>query len=136
MMGLISIANIIFNPMYDWYVYVVAVVIFTISSILLDGLVALIIRKMNEKHFDYHKKIFNASSKRIRFYESLGIKKWKDKVLELGMFTLILSHIAFSIPFVIVSVRSSLTPAKPTVQRSSATIPGQILPCSRSTSKG
>lgn len=31
--------------------------------------------------------------------------------MELGMFTLILSHIAFSIPFVIVSVRSSLTPA-------------------------
>ncbi len=31
--------------------------------------------------------------------------------LELGMFTLIVSHIAFSIPFVIVSVRSSLTPA-------------------------
>lgn len=29
--------------------------------------------------------------------------------LELGMFTLILSHIAFSIPFVIVSVRSTLT---------------------------
>lgn len=29
--------------------------------------------------------------------------------LELGMFTLILSHIAFSIPFVIVSVRSSLS---------------------------
>lgn len=29
--------------------------------------------------------------------------------LELGMFTLILSHIAFSIPFVVVSVRSSLT---------------------------
>lgn len=28
---------------------------------------------------------------------------------ELGMFTLILSHIAFSIPFVVVSVRSSLT---------------------------
>ena len=30
--------------------------------------------------------------------------------LELGMFTLILSHIAFSIPFVIVSVRSTLSP--------------------------
>ena len=29
--------------------------------------------------------------------------------LELGMFTLILSHIAFSIPFVVVSVRSALT---------------------------
>ena len=29
--------------------------------------------------------------------------------LELGMFTIILSHIAFSIPFVIVSVRSALT---------------------------
>ena len=30
--------------------------------------------------------------------------------LELGMFTLILSHIAFSIPFVVVSVRSVLSP--------------------------
>ena len=30
--------------------------------------------------------------------------------LELGMFSLILSHIAFSIPFVIVSVRSTLSP--------------------------
>ncbi len=30
--------------------------------------------------------------------------------LELGMFTLILSHIAFSIPFVVVSVRSTLSP--------------------------
>ena len=42
---------------------------------------------MPEKYFDYHKKIFNASKKRIKFYESLGVKKWKDKVPELGCFT-------------------------------------------------
>lgn len=40
--------------------------------------------------------------------------------LELGMFTLILSHIAFSIPFVIVSVRSSLTPAVKTYEEAAS----------------
>ena len=36
--------------------------------------------------------------------------------MELGMFTLILSHIAFSIPFVIVSVRSNLSPALKSIE--------------------
>ena len=36
--------------------------------------------------------------------------------LELGMFTLILSHIAFSIPFVIVSVRANLSPALKSIE--------------------
>ncbi len=37
--------------------------------------------------------------------------------LNLGMFTLILSHIAFSIPFVITSVRSTLTQLSPTYEQ-------------------
>lgn len=40
--------------------------------------------------------------------------------LELGMFTLILSHIAFSIPFVIVSVRSTLSPLIKTYEEAAA----------------
>lgn len=39
--------------------------------------------------------------------------------LNLGMFTLILSHIAFSIPFVVVSVRSSLSPMIKTYEEAS-----------------
>ncbi|MEE3342715.1 MAG: ABC transporter permease [Bacilli bacterium] len=40
--------------------------------------------------------------------------------LELGMFTLILSHIAFSIPYVIVSVRSTLSPLIKTYEEAAA----------------
>ena len=40
--------------------------------------------------------------------------------LELGMFTLILSHIAFSIPFVVVSVRSTLSPLIKTYEEAAA----------------
>lgn len=40
--------------------------------------------------------------------------------LELGMLTLILSHIAFSIPFVLVSVRSVLTPIIKTYEEAAA----------------
>ncbi len=40
--------------------------------------------------------------------------------LELGMFTLILSHIAFSIPFVVVSVRSVLSPLIKTYEEAAA----------------
>jgi len=39
--------------------------------------------------------------------------------LELGMFTLILSHIAFSIPYVIVSVRSTLSSLTPSYEEAS-----------------
>ncbi|MBO7078405.1 MAG: hypothetical protein J6W64_01185 [Bacilli bacterium] len=87
MMSLITTFNIIFNPIYPFYVYIIACVAFTISVIIVDAIVATIIRHMDEKHFDYHKKIFNASKKKLAFYKAIGVKKWKDKVPELGMFT-------------------------------------------------
>ncbi len=40
--------------------------------------------------------------------------------MELGMFTLILAHITFSIPFVIVSVRSSLTSMDPNLEQAAS----------------
>ena len=87
MMGLISGLNIIFNPMYEWYVYIIYTVILVIISVGIDGLVATIIRAMPEKYFDYQKKVFKTSKFEMKFYKLIGVKKWKEKVPELGMFT-------------------------------------------------
>ena len=84
MMTLITTFNIIFNPIYPFYVYIIACIAFTISVIIVDAIVATIIRHMDEKHFDYHKKIFNASKEKLAFYKAIGVKKWKDHTLELG----------------------------------------------------
>lgn len=87
MMGLISGANILFNPMFSWYIYLIATVAFTILSIVVDAIVAIVIRKMPEKWFDYHKDAFKTTKREYTFYKILGVKKWKDYVPELGMFT-------------------------------------------------
>ena len=87
MMGIISGLNIIFNPMYEWYIYIISTIFYVIVVIGIDGLVASLIRHMNEKYFDYHKKVFNTSKGELKFYKFIGVKKWKDHVPELGMFT-------------------------------------------------
>ena len=87
MMGLISGFNILFNPLYEWYIYLIYTVALVIISVGIDGLVAFIIRAMPEKWFDYKKKIFVTSKGEMRIFKLIGVKKWKDKVPELGMFT-------------------------------------------------
>ncbi len=53
-----------------------------------DGLSAVIVRRaLPEKCFTKDVKIHHVGKKECRFYEMLGIKYWKDHVLELGMFT-------------------------------------------------
>lgn len=87
MMGLIGGVNIIFNPMYEWYVYLLAVAGFTVLSVIVDGIIAAVIRKLPEKWFDYHKRIFHTSKFEYKFYKLIGVKRWKNFVPELGMFT-------------------------------------------------
>ena len=59
-----------------------------VGVIALDGISALFIRRcLPEKWFSYSNKKMMASKKECAFYEKLGVKNWKDKVLELGMFT-------------------------------------------------
>ena len=87
MMGVISGLNIAFNPMYDWYIYIIAVVAYVIVVIIIDAIVATVIRKMPEKYFDYHKKVFTTTKGEAKFYKVIGVKKWKEHVPELGMFT-------------------------------------------------
>ena len=53
-----------------------------------DGLSAVIVRRaLPEKWFGKDVKFHNVGKKECKFYEILGIKLWKDHVLELGMFT-------------------------------------------------
>ncbi len=86
-MAVVSALNIAFNPSYEWYVYVLAVIGFTVLAVAVDGVVAFVIRRMPEKYFDYRRRVFKTSEKSMKFYDMIGVKRWKDFVPELGMFT-------------------------------------------------
>ena len=87
MMGVICGLNIAFNPLYAWYVYILATIGYVAAVILIDGLVAALIRHMPEKHFDYHKRVFTSTKRELKFYQRIGVSRWKKWVPELGMFT-------------------------------------------------
>ena len=55
--------------------------------VLIDALVATAARLLPKSFADHEKKIFQVSAKEKRFYEKLKIRKWKDKVPEIGQFT-------------------------------------------------
>lgn len=84
----IATMNAFFYPGNEpWWFYPIATVVVIIALILLDGLVALIIRRMPEKWFSYKKKGILPSKGQLKLFETLGVKKWKDHVPELGGFT-------------------------------------------------
>lgn len=86
-MILVSLFNILLNQALSWHYIVIATILFTIASVIIDGLVALVIRKLPSSLINGDSKFFNVSKKELRFYEKIGIKKWKEKVPELGGFT-------------------------------------------------
>ena len=49
-----------------------------------DAIAAFVICRLPNKWFSKDKKIFNVSKKEQKLYEFFGIRKWKDKVWELG----------------------------------------------------
>ncbi len=58
-----------------------------VIAVCLSGLTATICRLLPKKCADHNKKIFQVSAKEKKFYEKLNIRKWKDKVPEIGQFT-------------------------------------------------
>ena len=50
----------------------------------IDGLFAILIHFIPNSHFDINRKIFTVSQGERKFYEKIKIRKWKDKVWELG----------------------------------------------------
>lgn len=86
--AIIAIPNIIFRPGGEqWYIYLIMTISAVIASFIIDGLVAFIGRRLPKKWMDPNKKIFHTSDKEMKFYEKIGVRKWKDKVPELGGFT-------------------------------------------------
>ena len=86
-MAIICLVNGLLNTAELTYI-IVAVIISTVSVIIVDGIFSTIVRRcLPKKWFNVDKKGFSAKKQECRFYEKIGIKKWKDKVLELGMFT-------------------------------------------------
>ena len=55
-----------------------------IIQIVIDLILAWIFQSLPNKWYNPDKKFFCVSKKERKFYEKLGIKKWKDKILELG----------------------------------------------------
>ena len=66
---------------------VIAGLLLVVFCIALDGISAFLIRRLPEKWFSYNVKIHKPGKKECKIYERLGIKLWKDHILELGMFT-------------------------------------------------
>lgn len=58
-----------------------------VAIVALDGLVAGVARMLPKKFADREKKIFHVSAKEKSFYEKLKIRKWKDRVPEIGHLT-------------------------------------------------
>ncbi len=59
----------------------------TVTVMAVDGLTATVCRLLPKKCANPEKKIFHVSAKEKKFYEKLKIRKWKDKIPEIGQFT-------------------------------------------------
>ena len=90
-LGMVATAtlNIFLNPLYHdkWWLYIIFTVGFVVLAIIVDALVAIIIRKMPEKWFQKDKGLFHTGEKELKFYTALKVQKWKDFIPELGSFT-------------------------------------------------
>ncbi len=65
-----------------------SVVVATVAVIAVDGISALVIRRLTpQKWYLPCRRFFRVSKKERNFYRSLKIKAWKDLVPELGLFT-------------------------------------------------
>ena len=82
-MIIVSLFNIVFSTGPIWFI-ILAVIGCTAFQFAIDGVVALIINHLPDKWFGIDKKCFLVSKKCQKFYEKLKIRKWKDKVWELG----------------------------------------------------
>lgn len=89
-MAIISVVDIFCIPAVKetaWYV-IGFVCLSTFAVVVIDLIFAGIVRWiLPVKFFSHDKTSFSAGKKECRFYEKLGIKKWKDKIPELGKLT-------------------------------------------------
>lgn len=85
---LIFILNFFFNPNIQLVPLIIGCAVAPIALIAWDGVIATFIRRaLPNKWYDYKVQWRKVPEKECKFYDALHIKAWKDKVLELGVFT-------------------------------------------------
>lgn len=85
----VMIITPIVNVVYDaGYIYVLAHAILAVFMVILvDGIVAGAARALPAACAKHDSKVYTVSAKEKKFYEKLKIRKWKDKIPEIGHFT-------------------------------------------------
>ena len=66
------------------WIVIACVIGAVIIEIIIDLILAGIVCACKNSWFKDDAKVFNASKKECRIYEKIGIKRWKDKILEIG----------------------------------------------------
>ncbi len=80
---IISVFNIVFCTT-PWYTVIILVTVCTALQFALDGLIAIIINKLPDRFFAVDNPSYNVSEVEKKLYKKLKVRKWKDKVWELG----------------------------------------------------
>ena len=81
----ISTSLIFLIDSMKWWIIILIDVGSIIGMLSINGLVAIICSKLlPNKLFDKESRFYNPSKKECKFYEKLGIKKWKDLNIDLG----------------------------------------------------
>lgn len=86
-MLLMSVFNIVYTmPIYNIgpFHIILAVLANALIVFTIDAIVAYIIHKMPRKYFNPYSKKYKVWSFERKFYEAIGIRKWKDRIPEMG----------------------------------------------------
>lgn len=79
------IVSLAYEASFLWTLLWTVVAIVTV--ILVDGLVATVCRLLPKRFANSADRFYQVSQKEKKFYEKLKIRKWKDKIPEIGHFT-------------------------------------------------
>ena len=80
---LISAVNIAVG-VASWY-YVILSAVFSVAMLFaIDGLIAIAIKLTPDRRYGIDSRYFDVSKRETELYVKLGVRKWKDKVWELG----------------------------------------------------
>lgn len=87
---ILSLVNIIwFMPFLDlnaWQI-IITTIVHIVAVIGIDAIIAFLIRRLPGKWFRKDTGVFKINKWERKYYEKIGIKKWKDKIPEWGKLT-------------------------------------------------
>ena len=88
--AIVYLLNSFLNPAgvdLPWAYYAIALVIYIAASVLVDGIVAFIIRRLPKKWMDPNKGMIKTYKWEEKLYAFLHVSSWKRFMPDLGMFT-------------------------------------------------